>query len=199
MAVTTPSVALTTVSVPNQTGDQVDVTVTGGTVQAILSTPPVVPAISTPAVPATTVTAPNTNAFPVAVTIAANGATISAITVNGSATGFTAACTVVVPAGGTISISYTVATPTWVWSALYAGAPVSSSIVASPTTIPVQPGGAITLLYTSAPTWAWTNPPDFALESYAAENLVDNNEMVWPWQAQHEEAGEPGLGTGVSN
>lgn len=68
-----------------------------------------------PAVPATTVPVQNTNAFPVQVVIAANGATISAVTVNGVVVG-AAAGTYTVPAFGSISISYTVAVPTWVWT-----------------------------------------------------------------------------------
>ena len=197
MALTAPAVPATTVAQLNTTGDLIDVTVSGGTVQGILSTPPVVPVVATPAVPATTVTAPNNNAFPVAVTIAANGATISAVTVNGSATGFTGACTVVVPAGGTVSISYTVATPTWVWTALFAGA--AGNPVTNPTTVPCPPGGSVSLIYSAAPTWAWTNPPDWDEILYAAENTSQNNELAWPWYATHGEAGVTGLGEGVSN
>lgn len=70
---------------------------------------------STPAVPATTVNATNNNPYAVSVVISANGATISSVKVNGSQVG-TGAGTYVVPSYGTINISYTVATPTWVWS-----------------------------------------------------------------------------------
>jgi hypothetical protein len=68
-----------------------------------------------PAVPATGVPAQNPNAYPVTVVIAANGATITAVTVNGVVVG-TAAGTYVVPPYGSISIAYTVATPTWTWT-----------------------------------------------------------------------------------
>jgi hypothetical protein len=135
-----------------------DVSVAGGTVQGILSalTGGQAPPVTTPAVPATTVTAANSNAFPVAVAIALNGATISAVNVNGVATGFAGACTVVVPPGGTVAIAYTVATPTWVWSPLLAGA--AASPLPNPTVVPVAPGASVTLIYTVAPTWTWANP-----------------------------------------
>jgi hypothetical protein len=73
------------------------------------------PAVVTPAVPATTVAAQNTNPYAAQVVILANGATISAVTVNGINVG-AAAGTYLVPAYGSIAISYTVATPTWTWS-----------------------------------------------------------------------------------
>jgi hypothetical protein len=86
------------------------------------------PTPSQPAVPATGVAQQNANAYPVSVAIAANGATITAVTVNGVQVG-SGAGTYTVPAGGSISIAYSVATPTWVWSNLAVfyqpGAPVS--------------------------------------------------------------------------
>jgi|ERR1700683_1378852 len=90
-------------------------------VTAQLSTP----TVSSPSVPATGVAAENPNAFPVNVVINANGATISAVTVNGVIVG-TSAGTYVVPADGSIAVSYTVATPTWVWS--YAGSGTAFSV-----------------------------------------------------------------------
>lgn len=80
------------------------------------------PAVTTPATPATGVAAQNPNPFAIKVVIGANGSTITAVTVNGTQVG-TAAGTYTVPAGGTISIAYTVATPTMVWSALGATMP----------------------------------------------------------------------------
>jgi len=77
------------------------------------------PAPSQPAVPATGVAQQNVNAFPVQVVISPNGATITNVSVNGITVG-TAAGTYTVPAFGSISIAYTVATPTWVWSNLNA-------------------------------------------------------------------------------
>lgn len=66
-----------------------------------------------PAVPASTVNATNTGSGPVSVTI--SGGTLTSVKVNGVQVGTTAG-TYVVPAGQTISITYTVA-PTWVWPA----------------------------------------------------------------------------------
>lgn len=73
------------------------------------------PVPAQPAVPATGIAQQNVNQYPVQVVIGANGATITAVVVNGVTVG-TAAGTYTVPANGAISISYTVATPTWVWS-----------------------------------------------------------------------------------
>jgi hypothetical protein len=73
------------------------------------------PTPSQPSVPATGVAQQNVNSYPVQVVISANGATITNVSVNGVTVG-TAAGTYVVPAYGSISIAYSVATPTWVWS-----------------------------------------------------------------------------------
>lgn len=73
------------------------------------------PTPSQPSVPATGVAQQNVNGYPVQVVISANGATITNVTVNGVTVG-TAAGTYTVPAFGSISIAYSVATPTWVWS-----------------------------------------------------------------------------------
>jgi hypothetical protein len=82
------------------------------------------PAPSQPAVPATGVAQQNANSYPVSVVIGANGATITNVSVNGITVG-AAAGTYAVPAFGSISIAYAVATPTWVWS--YAGAQVTTT------------------------------------------------------------------------
>lgn len=68
-----------------------------------------------PSVPATTVAAVNNYHGTVDVAINANGATITNVFVNGVQVG-TAAGTYSVPAHGSISITYTVATPTWTWT-----------------------------------------------------------------------------------
>lgn len=73
------------------------------------------PTPSQPAVPATGVAQENNNSYPVQVVISANGATITNVSVNGVTVG-TSAGTYVVPADGSISIAYSVAVPTWVWS-----------------------------------------------------------------------------------
>jgi hypothetical protein len=203
MAVTAPSIPATGVAVANPTGQNVDVNLPSGTgtVQSVIVTSPNAPAIATPAVPATTVTATNSNNFPVQVVIGANGATISAVTVNGSSVG-SAAGTYVVPAAGTIAISYTVATPTWAWTALVAG--ISGAPVTLPVNVPLPPGCSITLIYTVAPVWNWTNPedegytPGYYASNAQAEAAGWNPYTALPY-AQHAALGQSGLATGVSN
>jgi len=73
-----------------------------------------VPAVSQPAMPASTVAAQNLNLFPVQVVISAG--TLTAVTVNGINVG-SGDGTYIVPSGGAISVTYTIA-PTWVWTAL---------------------------------------------------------------------------------
>src|SRR6266700_3999828 len=112
MTLVTPAVPATTVVQPNATGQWVDVTVTGGTVTGILVNPPVVPPVTTPAIPASTVPAVNSNPFPVSVLITAG--TVTVVSVSG-VTQFTGTnVTAVVPPGGSISLTYSVA-PTWAW------------------------------------------------------------------------------------
>lgn len=69
----------------------------------------------TPATPATGVAIQNPNPYPVQDVIGANGATITSVSVNGITVG-TAAGTYFIPAYGSLSIAYTVATPTMVWT-----------------------------------------------------------------------------------
>lgn len=84
------------------------------------------PVLITPPVPGTGVAQQNTNGFPVQVQINANGATITNVSVNGITVG-TGAATYVVPAYGSISIAYSVATPQWVWTAVAGTGPVASA------------------------------------------------------------------------
>lgn len=92
------------------------------------------PAVSSPAVPATTVAAVNGTGTVVAVTIS-NG-TLTSVVVNGSQAGTTAG-TYLVPVGGNISITYSVA-PTWAWAL-----PVTSgSVSAGGAALPFTSGGA---------------------------------------------------------
>lgn len=87
-----------------------------------------------PAVPASTVNATNTGAGVIAVTI--SGGTLTAVTVNAVQVGTTAG-TYLVPAAGTINITYTVA-PTWTWQL-----PVTNGALAQgATAVPVASGGA---------------------------------------------------------
>lgn len=195
MPVTTPSVPATTVAVPNGTGQNVDVAVTGGTITGILVQWPAsnAPAVTTPAVPATTVAATNPNSFPVAVTV--TGGTVTVISVNGTSSGLTSG-TVIVPANGTVAITYSVL-PTWSWAPAVAG--FAGTSIPSPANVPLPPGCSITLTYSAAPTWAWTDPINESWEGYAAsETTAINEEGNLPW-SQHTEGGESGLGTGVSN
>ena len=76
-----------------------------------------------PAFPATTVTVTNPYATPVAAVITLNGATIASFAINGTAAGAATAGTYIIPAGGTFTPAYTVASPTWTWAlpALSAG------------------------------------------------------------------------------
>jgi len=205
MAVTTPSLPATATPVINPTGQNVDVAVTigSGTVTGINvgwgNNP--APGVVTPAVPATTVPVTNTSQFPVAVTIAANGATISAITINGTSQG-TAAGTYIVPAGGTIALSYTVATPTWTWATTVAGV---TGTLSGTVYVPLPPGCNITLTYSAAGTmsWAWTNPldeaqrPDFGYPFNSA--VPTPNQYTNLPYAQHATLGLSNLATGVSN
>jgi hypothetical protein len=69
--------------------------------------------VNTPAVPASTVAQQNGYSFPVNVTI--SGGTLTAVVVNGVTVGTTDG-TYIVPAAGTISVTYSVA-PTWAWAA----------------------------------------------------------------------------------
>jgi hypothetical protein len=166
MAITQPAVPATGVNVPNTSGQTAVVTTAGGTVQGLLSLPPVPPVFATPPIPATTVQQVNNNAFPVAVAIA--GGTVTVVAVNG-ATQFTATgVTVVVPAGGNIALTYSVVPTSWTWTGLFAGFsgnPVGNASIA------VLPGGSLTPIFSGAPTWTWTNPLNESGESFvAAEN-----------------------------
>lgn len=102
--------------------------------------------LSAPAVPATTVPAVNNYHGTVDVTISANGATITNVSVNGVTVG-TGAGTYSVPAHGTISIAYTVATPTWTW----AGSVALETNVNGTLSIPKDVGFTV-----SAGTITWT-------------------------------------------
>lgn len=71
--------------------------------------------VNSPAVPASTVAVQNPYAFPVNVVIS-GGVGLSAVVVNGVTVG-TGDGTYIVPAAGTISVTYSTTAPTWVWSA----------------------------------------------------------------------------------
>jgi hypothetical protein len=77
---------------------------------------------SQPAVPASTVPIQNPNTYPVKVVI--SGGTVTAVTVNGITVG-TGDGPYLVPAAGSISVTYSVA-PTWVWSNALTGTQLST-------------------------------------------------------------------------
>jgi hypothetical protein len=197
MAVTTPSVPATATPVLNTTGQAVDAAVTGGTITGILVLPtPAIP-VTTPAVPASTVTATNTNAFPVAVTMSGGTITVQAV---GGSTQFTnqAGAILIVPAGSTIAITYSVA-PTWSWQAAIAG--FSGTSIPSPSSVPLPASGAaIQLIYSVAPTWAWTAPLALGYTpGYSGMNQAQGSQITQlPWAA-HAVVGLTGLGVGVDN
>jgi hypothetical protein len=68
-----------------------------------------------PAVPATTVPATNTTDCNMWVEVAANGATIATVKVDGVTIGARTVGAFRVRPGSTITLAYTVATPTWQW------------------------------------------------------------------------------------
>ncbi len=103
--------------------------------------PGVAPA--TPAVPASTVAQQNNNPFPVTVVVTGGAATVT--TVNGITVG-TGDGTFIVPAAGTIAVTYSSA-PTWAWSnasppAQYPQQPVQIVTPAGGYTLTVKANGA---------------------------------------------------------
>lgn len=68
----------------------------------------------------------------------------------------------------------------------------------------VPPGGTISMTYSVAPTWAWTNPlassysPGYSSYNTQAEGAGYNPDTLLPY-AQHATGGFTGFATGVSN
>ena len=89
-----------------------------------------------PAFPLTTVVVANPYATPVAATITLNGATITGFYVGGVSAGTTAGA-YLIPAGGTISATFTGGPPTWTW-ALPA---ISAGVSAGGTALTFAPTG----------------------------------------------------------
>jgi hypothetical protein len=112
------------------------------------------PAVSNPAVPGSGVVQSNYFNQPVTVTVA--GGTVTAINVNGNPTGLTSG-TVVVPAGGNISLTYSVA-PTWSWGA----------------TIFSQAGQYVNINYFCASKSLWLNPGD-QIYAQVINSVTGNN------------------------
>ena len=98
-----------------------------------------------PAFPLTTVTVTNPYATPIAAVITLNGATIASFTINGTAAGAVTAGTYIIPAGGTFTPAYTVASPTWTW-ALPA---ISAGVSAGGTALTFAPASTQPLPFTA--------------------------------------------------
>lgn len=201
MAVTAPSIPATATPVANASGQNVSATVTGGTVQTVVALPPAGgPGVPTPAIPASTVAATNTTGAPVLVQI--TGGTTTVISVNGTTVATTTPANVVVPAGGTIAITYSVVPTSWVWSAAVAGA--SGNPLSSPQQLPIPPGCSAELFYTVAPTWTWASAqptsysPGYSAYNTQAEGPGYDPNTAMPY-ARHPVASFTNLGTGVSN
>jgi hypothetical protein len=94
------------------------------------------PLSAAPTFPLTTVVVANPYPTVIAATITLNGATITGFYVNGVSTGTTAGA-YLIPAGGTFSATYTVASPTWTW-ALPA---ISAGVSAGGTALTFAPTG----------------------------------------------------------
>jgi hypothetical protein len=89
-----------------------------GTIKVTYTTAPTLTTLNAaPAVPATTVAATNTSGLTAQITQTASGVTGTVVSVNGT----TIAATIpqyaswFVPPGGTIALTYSAGTPTWVW------------------------------------------------------------------------------------
>jgi hypothetical protein len=64
----------------------------------------------------------------------------------------------------------------------------------------LPPGGSISITYSVAPTWAWTDPINLSGAPFtAAENLGPVNEQTDTPFPAHAEGGEPGLGIEIDN
>lgn len=189
-----PPVPASTVTYQNSTGQTAYVTVVGGTVthitvngsdqatatnftatvpagQTIAITYSAAPAwywsTITPAVPSSTVAVANTTGQDVSVIIASG--TVTHVTVNGSDQATSSPANVMLPAGESISLTYSAA-PVWAWMAFLdmAGNPSTGTAYAGENTV-TQSGAS----------------------GYSPVNAL-------PYAA-HSEAGMPGFATGVSN
>lgn len=139
--------------------------------------------VPTPAIGASPFTAVNAAGIPVVVTV--TGGTVSAIALNGTATGLTSG-SVVVPAGSSITLTYSVA-PTWTWAPGELPQSGSSSMTAA-VSATAPAGGQVGTIpqftwYAGQPLWL-----DPAGQLYAAlggaANLrawIDGNDNVGHW------------------
>jgi hypothetical protein len=182
----------------------------------------------TPALAASTVAMPNNSGLPLVVTIAGGTLTSINVPAGGTQVGTTGPGQYTVPSGSSIALTYSVAPTTFVWSDSTPAMPASTVPVTNTTgqdqdvqiaggtvtnvsvngvtaaagsnvTVRVPAGGSIAITYSVAPAWAWVSPPDFQEQpGYAQENTGLPDNLIGQ-DPMHPEAGEPGLGTGVSN
>jgi hypothetical protein len=65
---------------------------------------------------------------------------------------------------------------------------------------PLPPGASISITYSAAPAWTWTDPLDEDFEGYAQENAqAGDNELTDLPETPHTVGGETGLGAAESN
>ena len=118
-------------------------------IQGAVNTP-----VVTPAVPATTVAATNGNPVPVLASI--TGGTVTVVAVNGGTVATSSPATAVVPAGGTITLTYSAA-PTWTWTSAELPQSGSSSMTAAVSAAAVAGGQAGTIpqqtFFAGQPLW----------------------------------------------
>jgi hypothetical protein len=103
--------------------------------------------VTAPAVPASTVAAFNLSSEPVQAAL--TGGTVTVVAVNGATVATSSPVTVTVPAGGYITLTYSVA-PTWVWTPLSPGPSASGAgeaVLVSPVPGPGGQAGAVPLMF----------------------------------------------------
>ena len=128
-------------------------------------TPP--PAPATPAVPASTVAVQNPGTYPVTVVI--TGGTMTAVIVNGVTVG-TGAGTYIVPAAGSISMTYTVA-PTWAWSNAALGSPAAVPVTWDGAATPTLTAAGVT--YSGQANAGFAGVPQSVLNAIAGKNVLE--------------------------
>lgn len=98
------------------------------------------------------------------------------------------------PFGVTASVAITGGTTTFIF---VNGVQVGTT---TPANVQVPPGGTISITYSAAPTWAWTNPPVYQPPpGYSAAGMPGPNELTNFEYPTHAVSGLSGWGFGVSN
>lgn len=122
--------------------------------------------LAAPAVPASGVAQYNNFGIPVTVTV--TGGTVTAIAVNGTTTGLTSGA-ILVPAYGTITLTYSVA-PTWTWTSTTT---TTGTVILSSKLDPLQganPQGAVYVATGNLPTWE-SQQPCYAIATGGAATI----------------------------